>query len=305
MDELTEPLDERHEIGANGPPGKVELERAAELTAKATEWLANRPEIEDEDEAKAANGLVANLKDAKKALVASAKAERKPLDDAIADLATKYKAPAAEVDDAVAKLSVLAGQWLVKERDRIAAEKAAVEAEARRKREEAERAERERLEAQRKLDEERRRMAEDQERRRLEAEQQGGQTELEKVAEESARQAEIERVEAERQVAARAIAEADEKAKAAKQAERLASRKTETAAIRTGASGSRAMTLRTYWSAVIENEEAAYLSYADHPTVVKARNAAVLQAANEDARVKKSVDAARAGVRFISEEKPV
>lgn len=297
-----ETLDARHDIGANNPPGKVELERAAELTTTAADWLADRPEITDADMAKEANALVAKLKDAKKALVASAKAERKPLDDAIADLATKYKAPAAEVDDAVAKLGTLAGAWLVKERDRIAAEKAAAEAEARRIREEAERAERERVEAQRKLDDERRRLAEEQERRRIAAEQHE-QTELEKVAAEAQAQADMERVEAERQEAARVAAAAEEKAKAAKEAERVAGRKTETAAIRTGAAGSRAMTLRTYWSAVIEDETAALESYRDHPTVRKAALAAVLQAANEEARAAKDETKAPLGVRFVKEER--
>ena len=301
MDTLTDIADGRG-IGDNNPPGKVELERAAELVTNATEWVDERPEITDADMAKEANALVAKLKDAKKALVASAKAERKPLDDAIAELAAKYKAPAAEVDDAVAKLGTLAGAWLVKERDRIAAEKAAQEAEARRKREEAERIERERIEAQRRLDEERRRMAaEEEERKRAAAAEE--QTELERVAAEGQAAADLERVEAERQAAARAAAAADEANKAAKEAERLAARKTETAAIRTGAVGSRAMTLRTYWSAVIEDEEEAYISYQDHAVVVKARNAAVLQVANEAARATKDESKARPGVRFVKEER--
>lgn len=301
MDTLTDIADSRG-IGDNNPPGKVELERAAELVTNATEWVDERPEITDADMAKEANELVAKLKDAKKALVASAKAERKPLDDAIAELATKYKAPAASVDDAVARLGTLAGAWLVKERDRIAAEKAAQEAEARRKREEAERIERERIEAQRRLDEERRRLAaEEEERRRAAAAEE--QTELERVAAEGQAAADLERVEAERQAAARAAAAAEEANKAAKEAERLAARKTETAAIRTGAVGSRAMTLRTYWSATIEDETAAIDSYRAHPTVRKAMLAAVLQAANEDARIAKDESKAPAGVRFVKEER--
>lgn len=298
-------LDERHDIGANNPPGKVELERAAELVDTATTWVIERPEITDPEMAKEANELIAKLKGARKELAGAQKIEVAPLDTAIDDIKAKYKEPTTKIDAAVAMLAGRAGVWLTKEKERIAAEQAAAAAEARRIREEAERAERDRLAAQRKLDEERRQMAEDQERRRLEAEQQGGQTELEKVAEEARVQAESERVEAERQAAARAAAEAEEKGKAAREAERVAARKPQTAAIRTGAVGSRAMTLRTYWSAVITDEESAYLSYADHPTVVKARNAAVLQAANEDARAKKDATAAPPGVKFTSDERPV
>ncbi|OYW31994.1 MAG: hypothetical protein B7Z41_09755 [Rhizobiales bacterium 12-66-7] len=60
MDTLTDMADGRG-IGDNNPPGKVELERAAELTTKATEWVADRPEITDADMAKEANELVAMM----------------------------------------------------------------------------------------------------------------------------------------------------------------------------------------------------------------------------------------------------
>jgi DNA repair exonuclease SbcCD ATPase subunit len=300
MDTLTDIADSRG-IGDNNPPGKVELARAAELTTKAAEWVADRPEITDADMAKEANELVAKLKDAKKALVASAKAERKPLDDAIAELATKYRAPAAGVDDAVSKLATLAGAWLKKEDERIAAEKAAREAEARRQREEAERKEREAREAQQRLDEERRRLAaEEEERKRSAASEE--QTELERVAAESAAQADLERVEAERQEAARAAAAAEAASKAAQDAERAAARRTPTAAIK-GDTGRRAMTLRTYWSAAIVDEAAAIDSYRQHPTVRKAMLDAVLKAANEDARALKDASKAPLGIRFIKDER--
>ena len=58
-------------------------------------------------------------------------------------------------------------------------------------------------------------------------------------------------------------------------------------------------------SAVIEDEAAALDSYKDHPTVRKAALAAVLQAANEEARRVKDLDAAPPGIRFVHEERPV
>lgn len=300
MDTLADIADSRG-IGDNNPPGKVELERAAEVTTKATDWLAERPEIADADEAKEANGFVAKLKDSKKELAAAQKVEIKPLDDAIAEVKTKYREPVTKIDAALAGLSTMSGAWLIKERDRIAAEKAAQEAEARRKREEAERIERERIEAQRRLDEERRRLAaEEEERRRAAASEE--QTELERVAAESAAQADLERVEAERQEAARAAAAAEAASKAAQDAERAAARRTPTAAIK-GDTGRRAMTLRTYWSATIVDEAAAIDSYREHPTVRKAMLDAVLKAANEDARTLKDESKAPLGVRFVKEEK--
>ena len=287
MDTLTDITDGRG-IGDNNPPGKVELDRAAEITTAAADWIAERPEIADADEAKEANGLVVKLKDSKKALAGALKVEIKPLYDAIVEVKTKYREPVTKIDAALASLSTLSGAWLVKERDRIAAEKAAQEAEARRKREEAERVERERVEAQRRLDEERRRLAaEEEERSRAAAAEE--QTELERVAAEGQAAADLERVEAERQAAARAAAAAEEANKAAKEAERLAARKTETAAIKSEP-GRRAMTLRTYWSAEIVDEAEAML-------------AAVLQAANEAARTAKDESKAPLGVRFVKEER--
>lgn len=298
MDTLTDLAPDRG-IGDNQPPGA--LATAIELTSTATSWLAERPEITDADTAKEAGEIVDKLRATKKSLAAAQKDDLAPHDQAIAEIKAQYKEPASKLEAALNSLLTLSAAWLKRERDRIAAEKAAQEAEARRLREEAERAEREKAEAQRRLDEERRRVAaEEEERKRAAAAEE--QTKLERVAAEGQATADLERVEAERQEAARAAAEAEEKAKAAKAAEREAQRKTQTAAIKSAPS-QRAMTLRSYWSAVIDDEAAALESYKDHPTVRKAALAAVLQAANEDARRLKNLDAAPLGIRFIHEER--
>lgn len=298
MDTLTDLSPDRG-IGDNKPPSAIET--AIELTSTATTWLAERPEITDADAAKEAGEIVDKLRATKKSLAAAQKDDLAPHDRAIAEIKGQYKEPASKLETALNALLALSAAWLKRERERIAAEKAAAEAEARRKREEAERIERERIEAQRRLDEERRRMAAEEEERRRAAVAED-QTELERVAAESAAQADLERVEAERQEAARAAAAAEEANKAAKEAERLAARKIETAAIKSEP-GRRAMTLRTYWSAVIEDEAAAIESYRDNPAVRKATLAAVLQAANEAARAMKDVNAAPLGVRFVKEER--
>lgn len=298
MDTLTDLAPDRG-IGDNQPPSA--LDAAIELTSTATTWLADRPEITDAAAAKEAGEIVDRLRATKKSLVAAQKDDLAPHDRAIAEIKAQYKDPAAKLETALNALLALSAAWLKRERDRIAAEKAAQEAEARRLREEAERAEREKIEAQRRLDDERRRLAaEEEERRRATAAEE--QTELERVAAESQAAADLERVEADRQEAARAAAAAEEKAKAAKAAEREAQRKVETAAIKS-APAQRAVTLRSYWSAVIEDEAAALESYRDHPTVRKAALAAALQAANEDARRLKNLDAAPLGIRFVHEER--
>lgn len=298
MDTLTDLAPDRG-IGDNQPPSA--LETAIELTSTATSWLAERPEITDADTAKEAGEIVDKLRATKKSLAAAQKDDLAPHDQAIVEIKARYKEPAGKLETALNALLALSAAWLKRERDRIAAEQAAKEAEARRLREEAERAEREKAEAQRRLDEERRRVAAEEEARKRAAAAEE-QTELERVAAEGQATADLERVEAERQEAARAAAEAEEKAKAAKAAEREAQRKTQTAAIKS-APAQRAVTLRSYWSAVIDDEAAALESYKDHPTVRKAALAAVLQAANEDARRLKNLDAAPLGIRFIHEER--
>jgi len=298
MDTLTDIADSRG-IGDNQPPSA--LTTAIELTSTATSWLAERPEIADADTAKEAGEIVDKLRATKKSLAAAQKDDLAPHNQAITDIKAQYKAPADQLEAALNALLALSAAWLKRERDRIAAEKAAQEAEARRLREEAERAEREKIEAQRRLEEERRRLAaEEEERRRAAAAEE--QTELERVAAESQAVADLERVEAERQEAARAAAEADAKDKAAKEAEREAQRKAQTAAIKS-APAQRAVTLRSYWSAEIVDEAAAIDSYREHPTVRKAMLAAVLQAANEEARTVKDESKAPPGVRFVKEER--
>lgn len=298
MDTLTDLTPDRG-IGDNGPPSA--LATAIELTSTATSWLAERPEITDADTAKEAGEIVDKLRATKKSLAAAQKDDLAPHDRAIAEIKSQYKEPAGKLETALNALLALSAAWLKRERDRIAAEKAAQEAEARRQREEAERKEREAREAQQRLDAERRRVAaEDEERKRAAAAEE--QTELERVAAESQAAADLERVEAERQEAARAAAEAEAAAKAAKEAEREAQRKAQTAAIKS-APAQRAVTLRSYWSAVIVDEAAALESYRDHPAVRKAALAAVLQAANEEARRVKDIGAAPLGVRFVHEER--
>lgn len=298
MDTLTDLAPDRG-IGDNKPPSA--LDAAIELTSTAASWLADRPEITDADTAKEAGEIVDKLRATKKSLAAAQKDDLAPHDQAIAEIKAQYKEPATKLESALNALLSLSAAWLKRERDRIAAEKAAKEAEARRLREEAERAERERIEAARKLEEERRRAAAEEEERRRTAEVEQ-QTELERVAAEGQAAADMERVEAERQEAARAAAEAEEKAKIAKAAEREALRKTETAAIKS-APAQRAVTLRTYWSAVIEDEAAAIDSYRTHPTVRKAMLDAVLRVANEEARTAKDESKAPLGVRFVKEER--
>lgn len=284
-------IDTRLEIGGNNPPGALEL--ADTLMAEVEAWSTSRPEIADDEEAKAAQGLVEKLRASKKGLATAQSLELEPHEQAVAAVKTRYRGVVDRLEASLKAMLAKSGAWLVKERDRIAAEKAAKEAEARRAREEADRLERERLEAARKLEEERRRQAE--ERERADREELEAKNETERAAE--AERLEVDRV-AENDAADRAAAAAV----TAKAAEREAAKKPVLAAIKS-APAVRAMTLRTYWSAAIEDEEAALESYRTHPTVRKATLAAALQVANEAARTSKDMAAAPPGFRFIKEER--
>jgi len=278
MDAVTEP---RLEIGGNNPPGTLELERAGTLIENANEWLASRPEIEDTAEADAAQGFVDQLRASKKDLVASQKVELTPFDDAIAEIKAKYRGPLDRLEVALKALLEKSGAWIVRERNRVAAEKAAQEAEAKRLRDEADRLERERVERERV------------ELERREAERRDAEPKAEAPAE-----AEVAKA-AETEAADLAVSAADT---AARIAEKAAGKKVAPVAIK-AAGAARAMTLRTYWRAEVTNEAEALASYAKNPIVRQACLDVALRLANELARTEKREEAAPAGFRFIKEER--
>jgi len=277
MDAARELTEARREIGGNNPP--TALESAAELTATANGWLADRPEFTDAATAKEAGEFVEKLRASKKGLAAAQKADLAPHEQALAGVKAAYRDPASQLEAALSALLARSSAWLTKERDRIAAETAAKEAEARRLREEADRLERERVAAAQRAEDEKRRIAD---------------------AETST--ADEEQAEVERQEVIDAGIRAAEAARIAAAAEKVAEKKPETAAIKSAPS-QRAVTLRTYWTAAVTDETAAIESYKDHPTVRKAALAAALQVANEAARTTKDEKAAPAGFRFIKDQR--
>lgn len=267
MDALTDP---RLEIGGNGP---TPIDLATELATTAADWLADRPEITDADMAKEANGFVTKLRDSKAALAAAQKADLVPHESAITGVKARYAVPATKIEAALAGLLARSGAWIVKERDRIAAEKAAQEAEARRLREEADRLERERMEERRRENE-----------AALQAD--------------AAAQAEAS---AARQEAERAAAQAQ---KAAREAERSAAKKVAPVVIK-GDESKRSIRMQVTWSAVVTDEAAAIDTYRDHPEIRAATLAAALKVATAVAKATKSETAAPAGFRFVKDERAI
>lgn len=145
-------MDARHDMGGNNPPGALELERAAALEAEVAAFNVECPEIADTDMAGQAQGFVDQARALKKDLTAAQKVELTPLEGAIAEVKAKYRGPLDRLEAALKTLLEKSGAWILKERTRVAREKAEQEAAARRLREEAERLERERLESELKPD---------------------------------------------------------------------------------------------------------------------------------------------------------
>jgi hypothetical protein len=110
-------------IGHNQPPDDP-FARADELVANANRWIKERPEITDEEQAGACQLAIDQLRAAKEDLDKAQKAERKPHDDAIAEIRVRYRDPLELIGIALTRLQAIGGAWLSKKRDRLAAEKA-------------------------------------------------------------------------------------------------------------------------------------------------------------------------------------
>lgn len=259
----------------NNPEETAALDRAAELLAKVTEFVTDKPAIHNEDDAKTAAGFVDEIRKIGPDVKADQATELAPHEEAADRVKARYSPTLIDLRARFDLLKAMAGDWLARERKRIADEKAAQLAEARRLREEADRAERERIAARERENEEALRAKQEAER-------------------DPVREAEIE---AERQEAERRAAETQ---KAARDAERAAASKPVAAAIKAGTA--RAMTLTTRWRAVVTDEAAAIESFKDHPDVRAAALAQALKLASATARALKSEQGAPAGFRFIKEE---
>lgn len=121
-------------IGDNKPPPDP-LARADVLVANANRWIAERPEIVDDEMAGIAQDFVKQLRENRDALDAAMKAERQPLDLAVAAIRVKYRTPLELIGIAMTRMGEKLAPWLKREQqrlDNLAAQRAreAVEAEA-------------------------------------------------------------------------------------------------------------------------------------------------------------------------------
>jgi hypothetical protein len=122
-------------IGDNFPPEATPFERWAELVDAANVWSRNVPKISNAEQAGRAQAFVTQLRDTTADVEAAWKKEREPHDLAIVALRAKYRAPLELLGIALDRMKLLAGDWLDREKARLAHEAAerkrlAAEAEA-------------------------------------------------------------------------------------------------------------------------------------------------------------------------------
>lgn len=128
-------------IGHNQPPEPIEFTdlstRANALIDTANRWITERSEIGDAETADKATGFEKQIRESVSALDAARRAEKIPLEQQLKAIDERYRPLTdllAKAKDAIVRLR---NAWLRAEEARLAREKAAAEAEARRQREEA------------------------------------------------------------------------------------------------------------------------------------------------------------------------
>jgi len=116
-------------IGHNLSPYEQMKSRVAELVDNANRWLAERPEITDEDMAAKCNDFVSQLTSQGKAVEAERGEANKPHRDAQAENNTKYKTLGTLIETAAKLMKAKRSAWLQKkEAIRVEAARVAEEA---------------------------------------------------------------------------------------------------------------------------------------------------------------------------------
>jgi hypothetical protein len=102
----------------NRPPDPLFI-RTDELIANCNRWLKERPVITDDEQGGAAEDFMGQLRRLRDALEEQRDAERKPHDDAIAEIRTRYRTPLELIGIALTKMSGLLGPFLTAKQDRL------------------------------------------------------------------------------------------------------------------------------------------------------------------------------------------
>lgn len=251
MDTLTDP---RLQMGGNNPPDQL-LEEANERIAAANRWLIERDDITkwDDEVADKIGGFKTQVGATRKQLDDRRLEEGRAFDakqDAI------YKDPLALLKAAYTSIDAKIKAYLKAKQDRLDAEKAAAEAEARRIQQDAEAAQRKAEEA---------------------AKQKGADV-------------------------LRAQLEADKAKEKAEAAVAAAAAPVQRAAIK-GTYTSRALSLKTYWSARITDRGLAMRHYKANAILIAAIDNALLTIARAEAVATKDPAKAPKGVEFFSEQR--
>lgn len=123
-------------LGHNKPPDDAATKHeelfkvAGTLTGTVNKWLAERPAITDAEMAKAAQLMIDQLRKVRGQLEAALKAEREPIDLALAAVRLMFKVPTDTVQLGLDHMLAKMEAWLKGERERLAQEQLQREREA-------------------------------------------------------------------------------------------------------------------------------------------------------------------------------
>lgn len=130
--------DETVGIGHNQSPFEAQQQRVNDLVENANRWVKERPEIEDDEQAKAAQDFIVQLRTCHKDVEATRKTEKQPFLDQAADVDKQFNPLKALLDVAAGLMKRKLTPWLQKKQREAEAEQERQEAAARKQREEAE-----------------------------------------------------------------------------------------------------------------------------------------------------------------------
>jgi len=117
-------------IGHNEPPPDL-FDRVYELVRNADKWIAERPAIASDEQAKTAQTFIDQLMIARHELERERGRELSPHQTEIAMIRTRYENPLALLDLALSSMRAKAAEWLQKLKQRLREDQARYEREAR------------------------------------------------------------------------------------------------------------------------------------------------------------------------------
>jgi hypothetical protein len=114
-------------LGHNNPPEPTPIERAESLIPACDDWTG-KGALTNEDEARDLGEFLVQIRKARQALIDERDAAKKPYEDALALIDSRFKVPVAKLEMAIERIggskrmTGLLADWMKREQDRLRAE---------------------------------------------------------------------------------------------------------------------------------------------------------------------------------------